>query len=44
MVGAIVLTLRRRPGVRKQKISEQVNRRVADTLEIVKVETGKGAS
>ena len=44
MVGAIVLTLRRRPGVRKQKISDQVNRRVADTLEIVKVETGKGAS
>jgi NADH-quinone oxidoreductase subunit J len=44
MVGAIVLTLRRRPGVRKQKIHDQVNRRVADTLEIVKVETGKGAS
>jgi NADH-quinone oxidoreductase subunit J len=42
MVGAIVLTLRRRPGVRKQKIADQVNRRVADTLEVVKVETGKG--
>jgi NADH-quinone oxidoreductase subunit J len=44
MVGAIVLTLRRRPGVRKQKIHDQVNRRVQDTLEIVKVETGKGVS
>ncbi len=44
MVGAIVLTLRRRPGVRKQKIADQVNRRVEDTLEIVKVETGKGVS
>lgn len=44
MVGAIVLTLRRRPGVRKQKIHDQVNRRVEDTLSIVKVETGKGVS
>ncbi len=44
MVGAIVLTLRRRPGVRKQNIHDQVNRRVQDTLEIVKVETGKGVS
>ncbi len=44
MVGAIVLTLRRRPNVRKQKIADQVNRRVADTLEVVKVETGKGVS
>ena len=44
MVGAIVLTLRRRPGVRKQNIADQVNRRVQDTLEVVKVETGKGVS
>jgi NADH-quinone oxidoreductase subunit J len=44
MVGAIVLTLRRRPGVRKQNIATQVARRVEDTLEIVKVETGKGVS
>ena len=44
MVGAIVLTLRRRPGVRKQKIADQVARRVEDTLEVVKVETGKGVS
>jgi len=42
MVGAIVLTLRRRPGVRKQKISEQVKRRPEDTLVVVKVDSGKG--
>ena len=44
MIGAIVLTLRRRPGVRKQKISDQVARSAADTLQVVKVETGKGLS
>jgi NADH-quinone oxidoreductase subunit J len=42
MVGAIVLTLRRRPGVRKQKISEQVARRPEDTLSVVQVQVGKG--
>ncbi len=33
-----------RPGVRKQKISDQIARRAVDTLEVVKVETGKGLS
>ena len=42
MVGAIVLTLRSRPGVRKQKISEQINRRAEDTIEVRKVESGSG--
>ena len=42
MVGAIVLTLRARPGVRKQRISEQVNRRREDTVEIRKVQPGSG--
>ena len=42
MVGAIVLTHRRRDGVRRQKISDQLARRVEDTIEIVKVESGKG--
>ncbi len=42
MIGSIVLTLRRRPGVRKQVISDQVNRSAKDTVEIVKVQTGKG--
>jgi NADH-quinone oxidoreductase subunit J len=42
MVGAIVLTLRSRPGVRKQHISDQVNRRPDETIEIKKVESGSG--
>lgn len=42
MVGAIVLTLRQRPGVRKQRISDQLARRREDTIEIVKVEPGSG--
>ena len=44
MVGAIVLTLRRRTGVRKQNIARQVARTPADTLAVVKVEVGKGLS
>ena len=43
MIGAIVLTHRQRPGVRKQVIANQLDRHAADTLEIVKVETGQGA-
>jgi NADH-quinone oxidoreductase subunit J len=42
MIGAIVLTLRAREGVRKQKIAEQVARRRAETLEIVKVRPRQG--
>ena len=42
MVGAIVLTLRARPGVRKQRIAEQLRRRPADTIEIKKVQPGSG--
>ena len=42
MVGAIVLTHRRREGVRRQKIHDQLARRVEDTVEIIKVESGKG--
>ncbi len=42
MVGAIVLTLRQRPGVRKQRISDQLARRREDSIEIVKVEPGSG--
>jgi len=44
MIGAIVLTLRRRPGVRKQNISEQVNRSAKDTVTLVQVPSGKGLS
>ena len=42
MIGAIVLTLRDRGGVRKQSISAQVNRKVEDSIEIVKVPSGSG--
>jgi NADH-quinone oxidoreductase subunit J len=43
MVGAIVLTLRQREGVRKQSIAQQLDRRPEDTLEVVKVQPGQGA-
>ena len=42
MIGAIVLTLRKRPSVRRQLISEQVSRRVEDVIEIKDVPTGSG--
>lgn len=42
MIGSIVLTHRTRPGVRKQKVSEQQARRSQDVVEIVKVSSGTG--
>jgi len=42
MVGAIVLTLRHREGVRRQRIGNQVGRRREDTIEVVKVPSGSG--
>ncbi|MBW7848988.1 MAG: NADH-quinone oxidoreductase subunit J [Rhodospirillales bacterium] len=42
MVGAILLTLRSRPGVRKQDIARQLARRKEDTLEVRKVPSGGG--
>lgn len=42
MIGAIVLTLRQREGVRKQSVAAQMDRRAQDTLEVVKVQTGQG--
>lgn len=42
MVGAIVLTLRKRPGVHRQKIKEQVTRKREDAVAIKKVTTGTG--
>ena len=43
MIGAIVLTVRHRVGVRRQVIGEQVGRRPADVLEIKKVASGSGS-
>jgi len=42
MIGAIVLTLRRRPGVRRQNVSEQLYRGKADTISVVKVRSREG--
>ncbi len=42
MVGAIVLTLRDRPGVRRQDIAAQRERRPAETLSLVKMAPGSG--
>lgn len=42
MIGAIVLTLRTRTGVRKQDIAEQVSRTGKRAIKMVKVEAGKG--
>ena len=39
---AIVLTHRTRKGVRKQRIADQIARRAEETIELVKVEPGKG--
>ena len=42
MIGAIVLTHRRRSGVRRQRIADQVRRTPAEAVELRKVPTGKG--
>ena len=42
MIGAIVLTLRTRPGVKRQSISEQVSRPREEAVAIRKVEPRKG--
>ena len=43
MIGAIVLTLRHRPGVHRQRISAQVGRKRADVLSVNQVTSGAGA-
>jgi NADH-quinone oxidoreductase subunit J len=44
MIGAIVLTLREREGVRRQRILRQIGRRRADSVEVVKVRSREGVS
>ncbi len=44
MIGAIVLTLRSRPGVRRQKIADQIGRRREDAVVLVKTGVGEGVS
>jgi NADH-quinone oxidoreductase subunit J len=42
MIGAIVLTLRHKPNVKRQNISDQVARTPATAIEVVKVQSGQG--
>jgi NADH-quinone oxidoreductase subunit J len=42
IIGAITLTLRQRPGVRRQDIGRQVHRSRAETVELRKVRSGSG--
>jgi NADH-quinone oxidoreductase subunit J len=44
MIGAIVLTLRHRPGVKRQVIADQVGRTPAKGMVVVQVKTGEGIS
>lgn len=43
MIGAIVLTHRTRPGVRQQKVADQVKRRVEDSVTVQSIKPGAGA-
>ncbi len=42
MIGAIVLTLRHRPGIKRQSTASQVGRKPSETLKVVKVKSGQG--
>ena len=42
MIGAIVLTLRRRAGVKRQNVGQQVRRTATDAIEVRKVKPGEG--
>ena len=41
MIGAISLTMRKRVGVRRQSIADQINRRPEDVMEIVTISSGE---
>ena len=43
MIGAIVLTLRHRPGVKRQSISRQVARNPSSAMELKDVKPGEGS-
>ena len=42
MIGAIVLTLRHREGVKRQDVGKQVGRRAEEAVELVKIQPGQG--
>ena len=41
MIGAISLAMRKRVGIRRQSIADQINRRPEEVLEVVKIPSGK---
>ena len=42
MIGAIVLTLRHRVGIKRQNVVEQMHRDPAETMELKDVKSGQG--
>jgi NADH-quinone oxidoreductase subunit J len=44
MIGAIVLTLRHKPGVRRQVIADQVARTPKSGMRVVTIQPGQGVS
>jgi NADH-quinone oxidoreductase subunit J len=44
MISAIILTHRQRANVRRQDAAKQINRTVAESMEVVQVQIGKGVS
>ena len=42
MVGAIVLTFRKRKGIKRQNVFDQISKERADSVFLADVETGKG--
>lgn len=44
MIGAITLTLRARPEVKRQSVAKQVDRKPSDVLRVEKINTGEGVS
>ncbi len=44
MIGAITLTLRARPEVKRQSVVKQVDRKPSDVLRVEKINTGEGVS
>ena len=43
MIGAITLTLRHKPDVRRQNINRQLQRKRSDAISVVKIQPGQGA-
>ena len=42
MIGAIVLTLRHKPGIKRQDVFRQTGRKRSEAVEVVKVKSGQG--